>query len=82
MSSIKQKYYHAYRLLAMRLRAAREDAGLTQADVAKHLNVPQSFIAKCEGAERRVDFIELVLFANLYQVDIAHFKDIVSDEVR
>lgn len=81
MSVIKQKYYYAYRLLAVKLRTARENTGLTQADVARRLQVPQSFVAKCEGAERRVDFIELMLFANLYQVDISYFKDILPQDV-
>lgn len=37
---------------------AREKCGLTQAEVAKALGKPQSFIAKIEVGERRLDVLE------------------------
>ncbi|MBL8599945.1 MAG: helix-turn-helix transcriptional regulator [Devosia sp.] len=40
--------------------AARKKAGLTQAQVAELLGRPQSFVAKYEGGERRLDVIELI----------------------
>jgi transcriptional regulator with XRE-family HTH domain len=55
------------------LRAARKDAGLTQAEAAKLLGKPQSFITKCERGERRVDVVELVAFCRIYQVRVAEF---------
>lgn len=53
-----------------RLRAAREGAGLTQAEAADALSRPQNFVSKCETAERRIDAIELAEFAELYDVAI------------
>jgi transcriptional regulator with XRE-family HTH domain len=53
-----------------RLRAAREDAGLTQAEAADALGRPQNFVSKCETAERRIDAIELAEFAELYGTPI------------
>ncbi len=38
--------------------AARKKAGLTQQDVADRLGRPQSFVAKYEGGERRLDVVE------------------------
>ena len=38
----------------------RNVAGLTQAQVARALERPQSFVAKYEGGERRLDVIELI----------------------
>lgn len=39
---------------------ARRKAGLSQQSVAKRLKRPQSFVAKYEGGERRLDVIEFV----------------------
>ena len=41
------------------LRRARNDAELTQAELAARLDQPQSFVSKYETGERRIDFIEL-----------------------
>lgn len=56
-----------------RLRAllveAREHAGLTQAEVARRLRRPQSFVAKYEGNERRIDVVEFIQIARALGVD-------------
>lgn len=41
------------------LKAAREQAGLTQVELAKRLRMTQSDISKCERGERRLDVVEL-----------------------
>ncbi|NGO54516.1 helix-turn-helix domain-containing protein [Allomesorhizobium camelthorni] len=38
----------------------RKAKGLTQAQVAEKLGRPQSFVAKYEGGERRLDLIEFL----------------------
>jgi transcriptional regulator with XRE-family HTH domain len=40
--------------------AARKKAGLTQQELAKRIKKPQSFVAKYEGGERRIDVIEFL----------------------
>ncbi len=50
--STRNRFYAA-------LRRARNDAGLTQAELAARLDQPQSFVSKYETGERRIDFIEL-----------------------
>lgn len=45
------------------LTAAREKAGLTQQQLAERLGKPQSFVAKYEGGERRIDVIEFIAIA-------------------
>lgn len=40
--------------------AARREAKLTQAAVAERLGRPQSFIAKVENGERRLDIVEFI----------------------
>ncbi|HUR42440.1 MAG TPA: helix-turn-helix transcriptional regulator [Verrucomicrobiae bacterium] len=42
------------------LRAVREEAGLTQAALAKRLNVDQSFVSRLERGERRLDLVEVL----------------------
>jgi transcriptional regulator with XRE-family HTH domain len=49
--------------------AARRKAGLTQQDVADRLGRPQSFVAKYEGGERRLDVVEFLQVAAAVGVD-------------
>ena len=49
--------------------AARKKAGLTQAEVAERLGRPQSFVAKYEGGERRLDVIEFIQVMRALQSD-------------
>lgn len=50
----------AHRKLTRRLTAARNAAGLTQAALAEKLGRHQSFVAKYESGERRLEVIELL----------------------
>jgi transcriptional regulator with XRE-family HTH domain len=47
----------------------REKAGLTQQQVARKLRKPQSFVAKYEGGERRIDVLEFMTIARAIGVD-------------
>jgi transcriptional regulator with XRE-family HTH domain len=49
--------------------AARADAGLTQQYVADHLGKPQSYVAKVEGGERRLDVVEFLDLCEVIGVD-------------
>jgi hypothetical protein len=42
------------------LKAARLAAGLRQVDLSSALSRPQSFVAKVESGERKLDFIEVL----------------------
>jgi transcriptional regulator with XRE-family HTH domain len=64
-----------YRAFLERLRQARQDAHLTQVEVARALGQPQSFISKCESGERRVDVIELAELARLYAKPLNFFVE-------
>jgi transcriptional regulator with XRE-family HTH domain len=67
------KYTKAYERFLVRLATARLQAGMTQAQVAKRLGRPQSFVSKIESGERRVDVIELKTLAGLYSKNIPWF---------
>lgn len=49
--------------------AAREKAGLTQQQLAERLGKPQSYIAKYEGGERRIDVVEFINIARALNFD-------------
>jgi transcriptional regulator with XRE-family HTH domain len=51
-----QEYIRAGGVLA----AAREAGGITQAQLARKLNKPQSFVSSYENGQRRVDVLEFV----------------------
>lgn len=51
------------------LAGARKARKLTQVDVAERLGRPQSFVAKYEGGERRLDIIEFVEVAEALETD-------------
>jgi transcriptional regulator with XRE-family HTH domain len=48
---------------------ARKAAGLTQHVLARRLNKPQSFVAKYEGGERRLDVVEFIVIARALGAD-------------
>ena len=55
--SLHTPEYEYFRTLLV---AAREKAGLTQVEVSTRMGRPQSFVAKYEGGERRLDVVEFV----------------------
>jgi transcriptional regulator with XRE-family HTH domain len=50
---------------------ARKSAGLSQQELARRLHKPQSFVAKYEGGERRVDVVEFVTICKAIGTDPA-----------
>ncbi|QDW37773.1 helix-turn-helix transcriptional regulator [Bradyrhizobium sp. KBS0727] len=59
--------------------AARKAAGLTQHALARRLGRPQSFVAKYEGGERRLDVIEFVAVVRAIGADpVRLLRDLVA----
>ena len=69
-----REYVRRYKLFLQRLKQAREDAGLTQVQVARRLGRPQSYVSKIESGERRLDFVELQELARIYKLPIDFFE--------
>ena len=55
----KSIYTREYTTVTRILREAREEAGLTQVELADLLGQSQSFVSKYERGERRLDIIQL-----------------------
>jgi transcriptional regulator with XRE-family HTH domain len=68
------------RLIAM-LVAARQAAGVRQQKLAAKLGRPQSFIAKYEGGERRIDVVEFIAIVRALDADpVKLFREFVAGE--
>lgn len=69
----------SYAALREMLIAARRSAGLTQDEVAKRLERPQSFVAKYEGGERKLDVVEFIALARALEQDpLVLFRKLVD----
>lgn len=62
-------YAQEYRRVITALKKARKTRGITQAKLAEALGRPQSFIAKIEQGERRLDVVEFVHLARLVELE-------------
>lgn len=71
--SLKTRYSQTYQLFLARLREARLAAGMTQQQVADALQKPQSFVAKAESGERRIDLVEFLVLSRILSIDPAAF---------
>lgn len=68
--------------VAGRLRLAREQAGLSQGQVAHMLKMHRPTISEIEAGRRRISAEEVATFARIYEVDVAWLlgQDIDSNE--
>jgi transcriptional regulator with XRE-family HTH domain len=66
---MKSIFTHEYEIFRQCMIAARKEARLTQDSLAKSLNKPQSFVAKYENGERRLDVIEFLLVSRVIGID-------------
>jgi len=79
---VKSLHTPEYGFFCSLLVKAREDAGLTQADVAAQLGRPQSFVAKYERGERRLDVVEFVEVSDALKADAGAILVKVQTRVR
>lgn len=66
---MKSIFTHEYEIFRCCMIEARKEARLTQASLAGFLNKPQSFVAKYENGERRLDVIEFLQVVRVIGVD-------------
>ena len=77
----KSLHTRAYSVLRERLILARKGAGFTQQQLAKQIGRPQSFVAKYESGERRLDLVEFLEIAAVLGVEPRKIIRAVSDEI-
>jgi transcriptional regulator with XRE-family HTH domain len=68
------------RTIGERLRYAREQAGLSQGQVAKMLSVHRPTISEIEAGRRRVKIEEVAEFARIYDVSLAWLSSSDDDD--
>jgi transcriptional regulator with XRE-family HTH domain len=60
--------------------AVRHASGVRQQALAKKLGKPQSFVAKYEGGERRIDVVEFIAIARALGADpLKLFKEFLAE---
>lgn len=62
-----------YRAFLTLLRRVREEAGLTQVDLANRLGVTQTYVSKCERGDRRIDVLELAHMCVAMGISLSSF---------
>jgi transcriptional regulator with XRE-family HTH domain len=67
----KSVFTEAYRTLLDSLRAARLGTGVSQAELARRLGVPQQFVSRAELGVRRIDVVEYYAIMRALGVDPA-----------
>lgn len=69
----KSTFTRDYQILTELLRSIREEAGLTQVDLAARLDETQSYVSKVERGERRLDLVQLQWFCRAMGVPLKSF---------
>ena len=77
----KTRYTQADDVFRELLKETRSAKNLTQADVAKILSLPQSYVSKYESGERRLDFVETVLVCEALGMRIDDFAAAYSTKL-
>lgn len=72
-SKLKSIYDPKYEYIIKKLKQARLEAGLKQEYVATKINKYASYLSKIENGDRRLDVLELIELAELYNKDITYF---------
>lgn len=71
----KTIYSKEHKYIVEQLKKAREEAGLSQGEVAKLLHRTQSYISKIESGQRKIDVVQLKEFAKIYKKNLDFFVE-------
>lgn len=51
----------------------REDAGLTQADMAQRMGITQAYYSRIEKGNRNIDLIDAIRICKILRLDLSEF---------
>jgi transcriptional regulator with XRE-family HTH domain len=71
----KSIYTREYAIVLRLMKQAREQAGITQVELAKRLKQSQSFVSKMERGDRRIDIVQLRTICQIYGLALSKFVD-------
>jgi transcriptional regulator with XRE-family HTH domain len=77
----KNKFTHADDVFRELLKQTRLAKNLTQADVARRLGLPQSYVSKYETGERRLDFVETAVVCRALGLSVEEFTAAFSSRL-
>ena len=77
----KTIYTREYAAVLRLFKKAREDAGVTQVELAKRLGQTQSFVSKVERGDRRLDIIQLRTILSVFGVSLPDFVTNLEHEL-
>jgi transcriptional regulator with XRE-family HTH domain len=66
-----------HQVVGAALAAARNSAGITQAQLARMLRKPQSFVSNYERGQRRLDILELLRIVDALEADPRNVFDAI-----
>jgi len=75
---VTSSYSNSYQYLLTLLFQARKAAGMTQIQLAGLLQKPQSYVAKYEQGERRLDVIEFLAICKHFGADPHELLDAIQ----
>jgi len=74
-------HHPAYKTFLKKLIGLRRSRGISQKTVAQYFGKEQSVISKSERGERRIDAVEIVLYARAIGVQPADIIQLADDAV-
>lgn len=79
---MKSLHDRIYEKLIASLKEARNDAGVTQTQLAARIGTDQSYVSKYERCERRLDYVEIRALCLALGLEPAKFIKAFEDSIR
>lgn len=73
-SSIHNSVYsREYKIFQELLRLSREEAGISQNELARRLHITQGYVSKCENGDLRLDIAQVRAFCDALGISFVNF---------